>query len=88
MTKDCEHRSKDPSQQSKLKKKNKKKAGCRGFQQGKRQKTWVFLFVSSRSRTDSMKLEIELTFEDIFGKWYLADFIYKYIQQKEEEKKT
>jgi hypothetical protein len=34
-----------------------------------------------------MKLEIELTFEDIFGKWYLADFIYKYIQQKEEEKK-
>lgn len=35
-----------------------------------------------------MKLEIELTFEDIFGKWYLADFIYKYIQQKEEEKKT
>lgn len=35
-----------------------------------------------------MKLEIELTFEDIFGKWYLADFIYKYIQQKEEEKKN
>ena len=57
MTKDSEHCSEDPSEQSKLKKKKRKQAVEAFIQQGRRQKTWVFLFVSSRSRTDSMKLE-------------------------------
>ena len=87
MTKDCEHRSKDPSQQSKLKKKIRRKQVVEAFSKEKGKKLgFSCLYLLEAEQT--MKLEIELTFEDIFGKWYLADFIYKYIQQKEEEKKT
>lgn len=58
MTKDSEHHSKDPSQQSKLKiiiiRRRKQAVEAFSKEEGKK---LGFYFVSSRSRTDSMKFE-------------------------------
>ena len=90
MTKDSERCSEDPSEQSKLKKKKKeRKQAVKAFSKEEGKKLgFSCLYLLEAEQTLWNLREVELTSEDIFGRWYVADFIYKYIQQKEEEKKN